>query len=352
MARNKKQGQVGFGTIEQRGVGGQFRARIYIHGTRRNKTFDTEQGAEAWLQARRAEHLRPDRATRTLEASELTLAGALKKRLDHTSDSKNHSNDCYAVARLEKDFPALCQRSIYDVDEIDIQDFIDARRKQVAPATVNRDISIFSHTFNLARTQFGCTHLRNPIGPTTRLKLPRGRVRRLSAEEEQTLLRHAALYEATSSIKIGSIIRFANDTAMRCGEITGMHWEHVDLDRGTVLLKDTKNGDSRSVPLWVRTRALLRNLGPMPSDLVWGAHEAVRSAWRRVRAAAIREAEANNNHALAKSLRDLRFHDFRHEGTSRLADPGLAGSPSMSRFPSASASRYSGNAAMGLLVSE
>lgn len=135
-----------------------------------------------------AEHHRPDRAERIIEAKGLTLGQALHKRLEHIATSKNIRNERYAVERLEHDFGALCAKSIYDIDEIDIQDFIAERRTQVAPATVNRDLSILSHTFNLARSTFGCTHLRNPIGPTTRLKPPRGRIRRLSREEEQATL--------------------------------------------------------------------------------------------------------------------------------------------------------------------
>lgn len=251
----------------------------------------------------------------------MTLGGALKKRLAHIAAAKNIQNEKYAVDRLITDFPELFGRSIYGIDEIDIQHFIEARSLQgVAAGTVNRDLSILSHTFNLAATKYGCTNLRNPIGPTTRLKLPRGRVRRVSPEEEAALLRAAAIYELTSSIRIGAIIRFARDTAMRCGEITGMQWQNVDLVRGTVYLHETKNGDSRSVPLWLEMRALLRDIGPQVSGPVWGAHEAVRSAWRRVRAAAIAAADTAGDHTLAEGLRDLRFHDFRHEGTSRLIE--------------------------------
>lgn len=319
MARRNKTSR-GKGTIESRGIGGQYRARIRIEDKRLSKTFETEQAAVDWLAAIRAAHRKPDRLTRTLAARDMTFAEALRKRLDYIKQNKNHSNEIYAVTRLEKDFPLLCRKAIYEIDEIDIQDFIDARSQQVAAATVNRDLCMISHTFNLARTKFGCTQLRNPIGPTTRLRLPRGRIRRLAEDEERAILAQAAEYELTSSIPIGSIIRFACATAMRCGEITGMRWENVDLNQGTVFLSDTKNGEARSVPLWLEMRAMLRDMGPRDSGVVWGGHEAVRSAWRRVRNASIQAAESTGNRDLATRLRNLRFHDFRHEGTSRLIE--------------------------------
>lgn len=316
----KKRARRGLGSIDSRGTGGQFRARIRVGGQCQTDTFETEKGARAWLDAVAAGLRRPDRATRTVEATKLTLGGALRKRLAHISASKNLRNERYAVGRLERDFPALCAKPIFDVDDIVIEDFVEERSTQVAPATVNRDISILSHAFNLARAKFGCTGLKNPIGEGTRLKLPPGRVRRLSNKEEEALLRQAAIYEMGSHVRIASIIQFACETAMRCGEIAGMRWEHVDLIRGTVFLPDTKNGESRSVPLWLEMRSLLRNLEPREEGPVWASYEAIRSAWRRVRAAAIQEALAAGHVRLAASLRNLRFHDLRHEGTSRLIE--------------------------------
>lgn len=318
---NKKAARKGLGCVDQRGPMGVFRARITLCGKLLSKSFATRPAAEAWLKAVCADHGRVDRPAWAIEAKDLTLAGALERRLTHIAGAKNLRNEKYAVARLVADFPDLTARSIFDVDSVDIQHFIRARCRQgVAPATVNRDISILSHTFNLSASTFGCTGLINPIGPTTRLKLPRGRVRRISAEEEAALLNQAAIYEINSSVRIGAIIRFALDTAMRQGEITAMLWENVDLVRGTVYIPDSKNGEARSVPLWMEVRALLRELGPRAAGPVWSAHEAVRSAWRRVRAAAIAHATQQGNTALAEALADLRFHDTRHEGTSRLIE--------------------------------
>lgn len=47
---------------------------------------------------------------------------------------------------------------------------------------------------------------------------------------------------------IETIVTLAVETAMRRGEIIGMQWRYVDLNKQTVLLEDTKNGDFRTVP--------------------------------------------------------------------------------------------------------
>ncbi len=105
---------------------------------------------------------------------------------------------------------------------------------------------------------------------------------------------------------------------MRFGEITRMSWRDVDLTKSVVRLRDTKNGDDRTVPLSGAMNLLIRNLGPMADGAVWGSEQAVRSAWRRTRDNAVAAAEAAGDGALAASMADLRFHDLRHEATSRL----------------------------------
>ena len=53
----------------------------------------------------------------------------------------------------------------------------------------------------------------------------------------------------SKSERIGAAIVFAIETAMRAGEICNMAWEDIDLERRTVHLPKTKNGNPRTVPL-------------------------------------------------------------------------------------------------------
>lgn len=163
----------------------------------------------------------------------------------------------------------------------------------------------------------------NPVAKGTRLEEPRGQSHRLTDAEERVLLRVADRMQATCATQIGSIIRFACSTAMRLSEIAGMDWQHVDLDEGTVFIEETKSGESRSVPMFPSASTLISDLGIRQEGPVWGSKSAISSACRRVKAAAIIEAERmvreeGGARGLVTRLEDLRFHDFRHEGTSRL----------------------------------
>ena len=72
------------------------------------------------------------------------------------------------------------------------------------------------------------------------------RDRRLEEGEYQKLM------DAMSSCRnelIKPIVQFAPETAMRRGEILSLRWNDVDLNARVALLADTKNGESRRVPL-------------------------------------------------------------------------------------------------------
>ena len=122
-------------------------------------------------------------------------------------------------------------------------------------------------------------------------------------------LRHAA--SKTSNPCVWPIIVFAIETGMRRGEILGLRWEHVDLDRRIGYLPLTENGTSREVPLSTKAAQVLaaqqqRNDTRSPFPVT---SNGFRLAWERLRRRA--------------GLSDLRFHDLRHEAISRFFELGL-----------------------------
>ena len=324
MARSKKKSaghsrKYGEGSIQERGPA-QYRARICIQGQPHEETFDTPGAAQAWLDDVVRYKRRPDRVAHVKAIRKKTLAWALGMRLAHMHKRPdvNFRNQQRKTSFLLRNFRHLVGKHLYEIDELDIKEFVEARLEDDAEnATVNGDLSSISNAFNLARSQFGAIGLVNPIGKTTRLPVANGVIRRVSAEEEAALMRAAALDEATRDVRIGNIVQFAMHTAMRRGEMVRMRWEHVDLQQRTVHLPTTKNGSRRTVPLWPSMCAMLEGMSPMKSGPVWGTVDQIRNAFERVRAAAVAEAQRQGNVDLAASLSTLRFHDFRHEGTSR-----------------------------------
>ena len=92
---------------------------------------------------------------------------------------------------------------------------------------------------------------------------------------------------------------------MRWGELLSLKWENVDLAKQVAFLPDTKNGDSRSVPLSKAAVGLLQALPRSINGRVFGTTaDAVKKSFSR----AVERA----------GLVDFHFHNSRHEATTRL----------------------------------
>jgi integrase len=150
-------------------------------------------------------------------------------------------------------------------------------------------------------------NIKNVAAGVAKPKEPKGRERRLEEDEEHLLL---GVLSASENHWIKPLMEFAIETGMRRGELLKLRWEDVNLGRKTALIKETKNGDSRKIPLSV---AAIRTLSGLPRHLGGNVFpvtpNALRGVWRRA----------------AKKVRidNLRFHDLRHEATSRLFEKGL-----------------------------
>ena len=99
--------------------------------------------------------------------------------------------------------------------------------KVSSPATVNREIALLKHMFNLAE-QWGLFRGRNPMKGIKFLSENNLQFRSVTeAEEERRLLRYCSPY-------LQDLVVFAINTGFRLGEILKLKWEEVDLDHGTV----------------------------------------------------------------------------------------------------------------------
>jgi len=171
----------------------------------------------------------------------------------------------------------------------------------LAPASIKRRMVTLSHVFTVALREWGMTGLANPVRDVTLEPEDNGRTRRVSPAEIE------ALCLITGSAELSSFIRLAVETAMRRSELCGLRWEHVDLLARTAHLAHTKNGYARDVPLSSRAVELLRALPRRLDGRVFGLRpDSVTQAFERA--------------ARRAGIDQLRFHDLRHEATSRLAD--------------------------------
>ena len=182
------------------------------------------------------------------------------------------------------------------------------RRLLDGKRTCHYDLILIRHCLKLAINEWGLMMSANPVDKVKMPPSSPARNRRLEVGEFERLEEAA---KQTKNPHIWPIIVFAIETGMRRGEILGLHWEHVHLDRRIAYLPLTKNGSSREVPLSTKAAEVLamqrqRNDTPSPFPVT---PNGFRLAWVRLRRRA--------------GLSDLRFHDLRHEAISRFFELGL-----------------------------
>jgi len=181
------------------------------------------------------------------------------------------------------------------------------QRRANSPVALRHELIVIRHCLKIARSEWGLCLKETPFEQISLPKPPKSRKRRLSDEEYQKL------YEASKTMKINyiwPIFLFAIETGMRRGEILKLKWSNINFDDRTAYLEDTKNGEDRYVPLSCKAIELLSSTKQSNNLVFPVSSNAVRLSWERLK----RKANVNN----------LRFHDLRHEATSRLFEKGLS----------------------------
>lgn len=286
-----------------------------------SKTCDTKVEAEAWARSIESKMDKGSFVDRS-PWENLTLGEILERyRKEITPAKKGAEQEESKLTVISKS--KLAKMSLGNIEPGDIVDYRNERLKKVAAATIIKELNLISNAYVIAASEWRMRGLRNPVTGVRRPKPPRGRTRRLASETEMD-----GLIAATDSVILKAIIPFAVETAMRRGEMTSLTWADVDLERQTAFLEDTKNDESRTVPLSLKAVALLREIQGGKGEKVFKAEpssvtQAFGRAVKRARKTYELECEKTNVVPDEKLYRNLLLHDMRHEATSRLFEKGF-----------------------------
>jgi len=275
------------------------------------KTFKTRLAAAQWVRSIEYEIDRGLFISRN-EADTATVAELLNRYLrEYTPHKKGAGPEACRIRALLRH--SIATRFIGTVRGVDMARYRDERLEKVTGGSVRRELTILSHLFEVSRKEWGI-FVHNPVRD---IKLPtenRARNRRLLGAQDGSDSEEARLFRACRRSRnpyLLPIVRLALETAMRQSELVGMHWQHIDLNRRTIFLPQTKNGDSRAVPLSTDAVAVLKALPRgIKGDVFPGVTtEAIKKAFIRARQ--------------RTDIEDLHFHDLRHEATTRFFEQGL-----------------------------
>jgi integrase len=283
--------------------GGKWQARVLRDGyPDQAKTFESRADAERWARAVESS-IDKGQFVDINEAQRTTLGDVIARYVTEVTPSmKSAEADTIRLNALKR--RPIAAWSMANLSAARIAAFRDERLKQVSAGTVIRELAYLSSIINHARREWGI-NVPNPVQMVRKPSSPPARARVLSDEEISKLL-HALEPTGRRSHWTKPAVQLALATAMRRGELLSLHWEHVDLLARTAFLPDTKNGDSRTVPL---SSSAVKILMELPRHI--GGFVIPVTAFTL---------DAAFKRGLARAgLDDLRFHDLRRTAITRMA---------------------------------
>lgn len=293
--------------------GSSYQATINHQGTRYRRQFNSDSEARAWEMEGKAALLRgntPVMSDKASSGSQMTLMDLLSETYNrHWKGAKAAHT---AVTNARTCVTTLGNLPVAHVSSDAIDAAIDLwKAGGSSNGTINRRLSALSKMLHHAHDRGYIQSLPK----LTRAKEHQGRVRFLTAEEEQSVLGYLRLICRED---MRDLVTVAMDTGMRRGELLRLKWE--DVDNNTIRVWETKNGKPRSIPMTKRVAVILKlrfNSNPqqdMLRRLVFPLTEdAVRVTWDRVRAFM---GFSDDPHFV--------FHMLRHTFISRLVQRGVS----------------------------
>lgn len=346
--------------IEKRGQH-QWRARVRRGGIEDSQTFFSRGDAEKWALETEVAISRGNwRDTRAAETPFAKLAE--KYLVEVTPSKKSASREKHRIKTLiaAREF----RRPIGMIQAAHVAAYRDRRLKEpvrqqragaagrtLSTQTVLHELNSLSSIIEHARKEWSIPLERNAVKEVRKPSRGKARTRRISESELDYL--HRAAREA---VALSEVIGLAIETTMRLGELLSLRWADVNLEEQELFVREPKNGESRSVALSRSAVGILKGLKsrlkvlgshdrpsePRPTPALaaalrraradgrvfhWAASDSFDKTWRRAlkRARDLYEAEreAKGVKQAPEFLVDLRFHDLRHEATSRAFELGL-----------------------------
>jgi integrase len=306
---------------------GQYRARKLVNGQRVTKTFTSAKLASRWLSEIEVDRNRGVFMDRS-EAERNSLLDIILRYetevLGEDSEKRGAKQELGHLKIVRAD--EVCKIKLASLGSDDLAKFRD-RMKVVdyAPGTIVRRLNLIQTIIEHARREW---KINLPANPAQMVSRPAGADRKRNRVFKPVPVKHVksvpgnpdkleeeallAECDADTNSLLGPIVRFAVWTAMRQGEIVGLRWLDIDLERHTAVVRGaagtvTKNGDIREVPL-------------LPEAVEILSHLQTTDVGKRVFQIDQNVLKMRFRRAVARAgIVDLTFHDLRHIATSRLA---------------------------------
>ncbi|MAE50209.1 MAG: integrase [Micavibrio sp.] len=290
---------------------GKFEAQVRRKGYAPvSRTFHKKSDAEEWARHTEVKADRGELHTPVKVLAQYTVKDVLERYRDEITVKKRSADtETYILDAFMRE--PIARLLLTQITPAHFSTYRDKRLKDVKAGTVNRELSIIKHAFDIAEREWDIPLRNNPLGKIKKMKVNNARSRRVSAEEYDLLCEAAQDSRNPYALLL---IRFAIATGMRRGEILKLRWDDIDCEARTLHIPVTKNGHARTIPLSGEALAVLDEIQGMEDrDDVLAfplSDNAAKLVWQRL--------------LRRTGIEDLHFHDLRHEAISRFFEYGLS----------------------------
>ena len=268
-------------------------------------TFTSREVAKRWIKSTEIAIERGDYAPRCT----ITVGELMHKYENEYLPTLKNGGDSHKwrVRLLKRYFNDL---PLNDLTPAHLAKYRDERLLKVAPLTVKRDLSVLSSAINTAVIEWSVPLDLNPVSRIRFKNADVPRDRRLQHGEEELLLS-----EAYPCLKRQIIV--AIETAMRQGEIYNIRKNDINVQHQTLRIPETKTDKPRIIPLSKRALKALTEQMRASGNVVHMTDKPIFDVNRWT------EWDRFTRLKEECGIEDLRFHDLRHEATSRLFERGF-----------------------------
>lgn len=280
---------------------GKFQARLTVKGKSLTATFPTREAANAWCLATRQE-LQLGKHADVQRARQNTFGQLLDRYAEKVTPKKRGQRQELQRIRMLRSHP-IAQRIAGELTSRDFADLRDELSVGRKPNTARLYLSVCQHVYRIAISEWGFSTMSNPLAGLRKPEVDDARDRRISAAELELIV--AAIQELNGPW-FKWLFFFVILCPQRRREILDTRWSDVDFERRRLRIGRGKDGQTRYAPLSPDAMTLLERM-PRSEDgrLFPLSANAVSMCWKGI---------------LKKTgIKDLRWHDLRHEGTSRYA---------------------------------
>lgn len=288
------------------------------------KTFERKTQAQDWMSKTEARLING-----TYREDKQNFGDLIDKYINDINPIKTIGRSkMYNLLSIQRD---LGHHKLRDLTAEVFQEY--ALNRGACPSTVKSDFSYIGVVLNTAESLWGCKpkfdEYKRAMDSLNRLGVissSNERERRVSDKELELVLSCA-----NTTLPLEDIVRFAIATSMRASEITNLRWSELSEDCKSVVIRERKHPKKKKdeiVPLMPAAREII-NRQPQTADatLIPVGTKRIREkvpACDLIFPYNIKSITTAFQRAVKRSgLADLRFHDLRHEGISRLFELGL-----------------------------